>query len=498
VSSNKNKIWVKILLGSAVFVVSTWVSAYFSMQSANAQSFGFGTVTASTASWYKTTGTSDIYYRDGNVGIGIDTPGAPLEIRANALGSASESIATYKVSDDSTAKLEIMNATEGDGVFIPYIRGTGSSDKIPLYISGVATTDTGTAPAVMINGRLASTTLATRPVLQISNLSTILMTILANGNVGIGTATPERNLDINGNLMIRQGWRAIQIKGAGNNPHEYGMLAGCLGGGNPCPTSREGGFGLWDETAGQYRLAISNSGNIGIGTIDPTSKLEVNGQIEGGFGAMTTGGTLNWNDASNARSGSGYSLLMGNASNGPGPSVYFHPFSFEYSSKDGTGNMTQFAIPYGVSGEGSLYMRSRYSGTWTAWSQILSEDENGRVGINRASPSQALHVGGNIAATGWIGAGCEGGCNDSGGYALLYDNGNIQASGNLTLGSVTLYRISSNGCSGKGTLTTNSTCSTAVSSSDEGTYYYYACNGTADSSTSPVSCANTDTGLRVK
>src|SRR5690606_25485733 len=34
----------------------------------------------------------------------------------------------------------------------------------------------------------------------------------------------------------------------------------------------------------------------------------------------------------------------------------------------------------------------------------------GRVGIGMTAPSNALHVSGNIGATGWIGAGCEGAC----------------------------------------------------------------------------------------
>ena len=51
----------------------------------------------------------------------------------------------------------------------------------------------------------------------------------------------------------------------------------------------------------------------------------------------------------------------------------------------------------------------------------------GNVGINQASPATNLHVGGNIAATGWIGAGCEGACESSGGYTLSYADGRLVA-----------------------------------------------------------------------
>ncbi len=82
------------------------------------------------------------------------------------------------------------------------------------------------------------------------------------------------------------------------------------------------------------------------------------------MGAKTTAGTTNWNDSTNARSGSGYTLLLGGASNGPGPGLYYHPFTFEYTSRDGNGNMTQLAIPYNG---GSIYSRYRYSGSWSGW-----------------------------------------------------------------------------------------------------------------------------------
>ena len=100
-------------------------------------------------------------------------------------------------------------------------------------------------------------------------------------------------------------------------------------------------------------------------------KAFINGQIYGGFGALTTSGTLDWNDSTNARSGNGHTLLRGNATNGPAGAEYYHPFSWEYSSYDNDGNMTQFAIPYSTNNTG-MYYRSRYNGTWTGWAEIVT------------------------------------------------------------------------------------------------------------------------------
>lgn len=59
--------------------------------------------------------------------------------------------------------------------------------------------------------------------------------------------------------------------------------------------------------------------------------------------------------------------LMQGLSNpdGPGPAYYFYVQVFEYA---GTGNVTQYAIPYsGAHGVGT-FQRSRHSGIWTRWS----------------------------------------------------------------------------------------------------------------------------------
>lgn len=118
-------------------------------------------------------------------------------------------------------------------------------------------------------------------------------------------------------------------------------------------------------------MTITN-GRVGIGTYEPVSTLTVNGLLSGGIGTLSTIGVLNWNDITNARSGSGNTLLLGSHSNGPtGTAEYFYPFSFEYSAFDGNGNMTQFAIPYGApnfsGSQHGLYLRSRYVGTWGSW-----------------------------------------------------------------------------------------------------------------------------------
>lgn len=108
---------------------------------------------------------------------------------------------------------------------------------------------------------------------------------------------------------------------------------------------------------------VYHTGNLNLSPYVPFTRL----------GAQTTGGVLNWNDSTNARAGAGYTLLYGNATNGPGPAVYYHAYNIEYGA---TGNMTQFAIPYAVGANG-IYYRSRYNGVWTAWIKLWSAECDG-------------------------------------------------------------------------------------------------------------------------
>lgn len=118
------------------------------------------------------------------------------------------------------------------------------------------------------------------------------------------------------------------------------------------------------------------------------AKQDSNGMLSSGIGAYSTNGTLDWNHVSNTRSGQGPTLLLGTAANGPGGATYFHVFNFEYATKNGTGNLTQWAIPYDLTISSECYFRSRYEGTWGSWRQFLTD--NGSAFIASSDNSKAL------------------------------------------------------------------------------------------------------------
>jgi hypothetical protein len=130
------------------------------------------------------------------------------------------------------------------------------------------------------------------------------MTFLANGYVGVGTASPSYKLQVEGDILARTGW--LRTSGS------YGWYNDTHGGGWYMTDSSwirsYGGRGIYHEsgimrTDGSlyvgdattlsvvnggnfaYRtnvLFANTAGNVGIGTASPTQKLDVNGTIKAG------------------------------------------------------------------------------------------------------------------------------------------------------------------------------------------------------------------------
>ena len=179
-----------------------------------------------------------------------------------------------------------------------------------------------------------------------------------NDRVGVGTSSPTAALDVRRSDTDGKIAEFHQSSGYGLEISSSTSVAKITSGYNQT-------FVFETGITPTERMRINASGDVGIGTSNLTGLLTLNGPLTGGIGATTTGGVTNWNDVTNARSGNGYTLLLGSHSNGPGGSAYYHAWSFEYSSKNGSGNLTQWAIPYDSTG--GRYERHRYGGSWSSW-----------------------------------------------------------------------------------------------------------------------------------
>jgi hypothetical protein len=152
------------------------------------------------------------------------------------------------------------------------------------------------------------------------------------GNVGIGTANPPERLTIAGVSAFNNGLKLTGSAGAGiglalentaSGGHKFDILTGGSGTGVAI-----GGLGIYDETAGNYRLAITSGGNVGIGTTTPATKLTVRSgnSVFSGYGFEHTDGTVRLTTYIDTA----YGAWLGTRSN--------HPLNFFYN--DGLPSMT--------------------------------------------------------------------------------------------------------------------------------------------------------------
>ncbi|MBV6647073.1 MAG: hypothetical protein KI790_16570 [Cyclobacteriaceae bacterium] len=147
---------------------------------------------------------------DGKLGLGVANPSSSLDIMANSV-SGGEHLVKFKVTDASNDYMTIQNNTGAGGQFIPSIVGFHESDNrlaLRLTASTSSSADNGNNALMVFDSRLnnsgTQTTISTRPLFQWSNYTSTKMTMLANGNLGIGTTTPDSKLSVNGTIHTKE------------------------------------------------------------------------------------------------------------------------------------------------------------------------------------------------------------------------------------------------------------------------------------------------------
>jgi len=176
--------------------------------------------------------------------------------------------------DDGTT---VRLLTDADKVGI----GTASPTK-KLEVAGsikVGTNDTVFSSNICSNSPLRLQAPAGTTRMYIDDLS---------GDVGLGTATPARNLHIFRNDNTSVGLRIDNpnVGGAAQERIDFGSSGlaniSVFGASNRMSIVNNRTSGAVEfEVGGTQRLFISNGGNVGIGTTGPAKKLEVIGSIKG-------------------------------------------------------------------------------------------------------------------------------------------------------------------------------------------------------------------------
>ena len=194
----------------------------------------------------------DIYFLnntgsgEGKVGIGKTVPEYKLDILD---------------SDKPTIRVKSTSTGDGDALLILDSSATGESD-IDFNHDGV------------LNWRIRTGDAASSgTTFQLNNANdSDVLTIQQNGNVGVGTNSPNVPLEVNksaGGEMFRLATSTGTLyAGADANPPWFG-------------TSSDDHLRL--VTNGTEKIRIESGGNVGIGITSPDSKLEVRGNIQASF-----------------------------------------------------------------------------------------------------------------------------------------------------------------------------------------------------------------------
>ncbi|MFA6226796.1 MAG: hypothetical protein WC620_11665, partial [Methanoregula sp.] len=195
----------------------------------------------------------------GNVGIGTTSPLTKLSIQGTA--GAND---VLNISSSTGASMVYVNAAGnvGIGTTSPYaklsVQSLGGSSA-PLFIVASSTNGAATSTAMIVD---------------------------AFGNVGIGTASPTAKLQVTGNIIAS--YQATDVDAAaniymvGNENRQAGLYMYADEGDDNADKWRlyldaTNIFSIDDLSSGSWdkNLAITTTGNVGIGTTSPYAKLSI-------------------------------------------------------------------------------------------------------------------------------------------------------------------------------------------------------------------------------
>jgi hypothetical protein len=307
-----------------------------------------------------TAGASRIFVKtDGNVGIGTTSPATKLEVAgnvsiqngynlvigdsiANPVASTSKSALTLRKFSSGNASTVISASyyigvggneyTAGSYRLIGFgYAETSATTTYPSYIGYIERSTSGYTYGDLIFG--------TRTTTGASDNPTERMRILSDGNVGIGTTSPSRKLDVNGTSVFRD-FTSV-FAGAGNIVSNITWLS-----------TDSGLMNIYTGGSATVQLnsngvSYFNGGNVGIGTTNPSNLLHL------------------------YKSSGAISLTLQTGNN------------YGYFYNDGT----NIGLASDIGSTGLKFIVNR-----NAPDSAVVINSNGNVGIGTTSPSSPLHV----------------------------------------------------------------------------------------------------------
>jgi hypothetical protein len=290
-----------------VLVDVTGGTNYVTMGTSELQSVPYALFSKNSADAYWTKSGSNIYYNEGNLGLGTSSPNRKLEINGNnaesgmriAWGSTYPTVygdILYNISGglmlnsnaggggwadisfqtNGTTKMFIESAGNvGIGTTTPdsrlVLKSTGSSDVFNIisdvdnYLVRLRQTGNNSGALYLYDGSVNNTILLYGGGNSYIN----------GGNLGIGTSTPSAGLHLKGSDYPAS---FMYLESAAGNDAGFRLYEGTTAKWHIFNNSALGGLQIYN-TAVQTVFFANQSGNVGIGTTTPASRLDVRGNV---------------------------------------------------------------------------------------------------------------------------------------------------------------------------------------------------------------------------
>jgi hypothetical protein len=273
---------------------------------------------------------------NGNVGIGDTAPGAKLTVFRT----------------DNSYAINLSDTESRAGLSV---KSSGSFDSKLTISSGASS----------------------RQYIQaVNNAATTGRDIAINpygGNVGIGTTSPGEKLTISGgNLLVAGDYQSLYVGGKTDSSQD-GIRMSIDNAGNGYFDHRGSGllhFRVDSSTGATSRMVINSSGNVGIGTTNPTAKLGIHQAANNGNTGAFTNTHLKLS-ASATADGSGFCGITAATSTA-------NNYGYSFGAQRTSGGVGDFKINY---------HNNSASGT----NRFLI-DQNGNVGIGTTNPDGLLNL----------------------------------------------------------------------------------------------------------